>query len=120
MLVAVIAPFFTSFLIRTLSWKLLLGDNGFVVDVLQALLLGPDGIRLLATPFAVITGLTYNFLPFMVLPLYASLEKIDPRLIEAGSDLYASPFTTFRLVTLPLALPGARRRHAAHLHPGVG
>jgi spermidine/putrescine transport system permease protein len=106
MLVAVIAPFFTSFLIRTLSWKLLLSDNSFVVQTLQALPVLSDDLRLLATPFAVVTGLTYNFLPFMVLPLYASLEKVDPRLIEAGSDLYASPFTTFRLVTLPLAMPG--------------
>jgi spermidine/putrescine transport system permease protein len=106
MLVAVIAPFFTSFLVRTLSWKLLLGDHGVIVDVLQTVhLLGPDG-RLLATPFAVITGLTYNFLPFMVLPLYASLEKIDLRLVEAGSDLYASPFTAFRRITLPLSMPG--------------
>ncbi|MEO5851397.1 MAG: ABC transporter permease [Nocardioides sp.] len=106
MLVAVIAPFFTSFLIRTLSWQLILADQGWVVDVLQSLhLMGSDG-RLLATPLAVITGLTYNFLPFMVLPLYASLEKIDPRLHEAGADLYAAPFTTFRKVTLPLSLPG--------------
>jgi spermidine/putrescine transport system permease protein len=106
MLVAVIAPFFTSFLVRTLAWKLLLGDHGVIVDVLQAIhLLGPDG-RLLATPFAVITGLTYNFLPFMVLPLYASLEKMDLRLIEAGSDLYASPLTAFRKITLPLSMPG--------------
>jgi len=106
MLVLVIAPFFTSFLVRTLSWQLLLGDNGFVVDVLQTLqILGPEG-RLLATPFAVVTGLTYNFLPFMVLPLYASLEKIDHRLIEAGGDLYAAPFTAFRRVTLPLSMPG--------------
>jgi spermidine/putrescine transport system permease protein len=106
MLVAVIAPFFTSFLVRTLAWKLLLGDHGVIVDVLQAVhLLGPDG-RLLATPFAVITGLTYNFLPFMVLPLYASLEKIDLRLVEAGSDLYASPLTAFRKITLPLSMPG--------------
>lgn len=106
MLIAVIAPFFTSFLVRTLSWKLLLGDNGFVVETLQTLhLLGPDGY-LLATPLAVITGLTYNFLPFMVLPLYASLSKVEPQLIEAGSDLYASPITTFRRVTLPLSLPG--------------
>jgi spermidine/putrescine transport system permease protein len=106
MLILVIAPFFTSFLVRTLSWQLLLADNGWAVDVLRALaIVGPDG-HLLATPFAVVTGLTYNFLPFMVLPLYASLEKLDPRLIEAGADLYASPFTTFRKVTLPLAMPG--------------
>ena len=106
MLVAVIAPFFTSFLVRTLAWKLLLGDHGVIVDVLQAVhILGADG-RLLATPFAVVTGLTYNFLPFMVLPLYASLEKIDLRLVEAASDLYASPLTAFRKVTLPLSMPG--------------
>ncbi len=105
MLVAVIAPFFTSFLVRTLSWKLLLGDNSYITNLFNALP-GIDGLRLLATPFAVVTGLTYNFLPFMVLPLYASLEKIDLRLLEAGSDLYASPIQTFRLVTLPLAMPG--------------
>ena len=106
MLVAVIAPFFTSFLIRTLSWQLLLSDQGWLVGALQFVhVLGPEG-RLLATPVAVVAGLTYNFLPFMVLPLYASLEKIDPRLLEAGADLYASPFTTFRKVTLPLSMPG--------------
>ena len=106
MLVLVIAPFFTSFLVRTLSWKLILADNGFVVDTLQFLqLVGDDG-RLLATPFAVVAGLTYNFLPFMVLPLFASLDKIDPRLVEASNDLYANPFTTFFKVTWPLSLPG--------------
>jgi spermidine/putrescine transport system permease protein len=106
MLVLVIAPFFTSFLVRTLAWKSILSDNGFVVDTLQTLhILGPDG-RLLATSVAVVTGLTYNFLPFMVLPLYASLEKMDPRLIEAGQDLYANGFTSFRKITLPLSLPG--------------
>ena len=106
MLVAVIAPFFTSFLVRTLAWKAILSDNGFVVNILQFLhILGSDG-RLLATSFAVITGLTYNFLPFMVLPLYASLEKIDPRLVEAGNDLYANSFTAFRKITLPLSMPG--------------
>jgi len=106
MLALVIAPFFTSFLVRTLSWKLLLGDNGIVVDTLKALyILGPDG-RLLATTAAVVTGLTYNFLPFTVLPLYASLEKIDHRLIEAGGDLFAGPLTVFRTVTLPLSMPG--------------
>jgi len=106
LLVLVIAPFFTSFLVRTLAWKSILADNGFLVDLLKTLhLIAPDG-RLLATSLAVVTGLTYNFLPFMVLPLYASLEKIDPRLLEAGSDLYASPLTTFRKVTLPLSMPG--------------
>ena len=109
MLALVIAPFFTSFLIRTLSWKLLLSDNGFVVDALKAVhdpRFGRPDDRLLATTAAVVTGLTYNFLPFMVLPLYASLEKIDHRLIEAGGDLFAGPMTTFRTVTLPLSMPG--------------
>lgn len=106
LLVLVIAPFFTSFLVRTLSWKLILADDGLIVNTLQAVhLLGHDG-RLLATPVAVIAGLTYNFLPFMVLPLYASLEKIDPRLVEASSDLYASPLRGFLKVTWPLSLPG--------------
>ncbi|MDH2416855.1 ABC transporter permease [Nocardioides sp. CER19] len=106
LLVMVVAPFFTSFLIRTLSWKLILGDNGWVVNTLQAVhILSADG-RLLATPVAVIAGLTYNFLPFMVLPLYASLEKIDGRLIEAAGDLYASPARAFFKVTWPLSLPG--------------
>ena len=106
MLVLVIAPFFTSFLVRTLAWKLILGDDGPVVNVLQAVhVLGADG-RLLATPVAVIAGIVYNFLPFMVLPLYASLDKIDNRLIEASGDLYAHPFVGFWKVTWPLSLPG--------------
>ena len=106
MLVAVVAPFFTSFLVRTLSWQYLLGDNEAIVSALRWLnVLGADG-RLMNTPFAVVTGLTYNFLPFMVLPLYASLEKIDPRLVEAAADLYSAPFTAFRTVTLRLAMPG--------------
>lgn len=106
MLVLVIAPFFTSFLIRTLSWKMLLADQGAIVEMLRFVgILGADG-RLLATAPAVVLGLTYNFLPFMVLPLYASLDKIDVRLIEAAGDLYASPFQGFRRVTLPLSMPG--------------
>jgi spermidine/putrescine transport system permease protein len=106
LLVAVIAPFFTSFLVRTLAWKTILSDNGVLVSVLRDLhLLGPDG-RLLATGFAVIAGLTYNFLPFMVLPLYASLERLDGRLLEAAADLYAGPVAAFRRVTVPLAMPG--------------
>jgi spermidine/putrescine transport system permease protein len=106
MLVLVIAPFFTSFLVRTLSWKLILADNGPVVGVLRDVhILGADG-RLLATPVAVVAGLTYNFLPFMVLPLFASIDKIDHRLIEASGDLYANPFVGFFKVTWPLSLPG--------------
>ena len=106
MLVLVIAPFFTSFLVRTLSWKLILADDGVVVSTLQFLqIVGDDG-RLLATPVAVVAGLTYNFLPFMVLPLYASLEKVDGRLIEAATDLYASPARGFAKVTFPLSMPG--------------
>ena len=106
LLVLVIAPFFTSFLLRTLSWKLILSDHGFVVTTLQHVhILGANG-KLLNTGFAVIAGLVYNFLPFMVLPLYASLEKIDPRLVEAAGDLYASSFKAFFKVTWPLSLPG--------------
>ncbi|WP_457033845.1 ABC transporter permease [Kitasatospora sp. P5_F3] len=113
-LILVIAPFFTSFLIRTLAWKTILSDSGPVVETLNALHLLSltdaigltTGQRLLATPLAVICGLTYNFLPFMILPLYTSLERIDPRLHEAAGDLYARPFTTFRKVTFPISLPG--------------
>jgi len=106
MLILVIAPFFTSFLIRTLAWKIILSDDGWVVDALKAVSLLGDNGRLLATPAAVILGLTYNFLPFMVLPLYASLEKIDQRLLEAAADLYATAFAAFRKVTWRLSLPG--------------
>jgi spermidine/putrescine transport system permease protein len=106
MLVLVVAPFFTSFLLRTLAWKIVLADDGWIVGALQTVGLLSDNGRLLATPAAVVLGLTYNFLPFMVLPLYASLEKIDPLLLEAASDLHATPATAFRTVTWPLSLPG--------------
>lgn len=106
MLVLVIAPFFTSFLIRTLAWKLILSDQGWLVGALNFLHVPLPNGRLLATSVAVVTGLTYNFLPFMVLPLFASLDKIDPRLIEAANDLYASPWSAFRRVTLPLSMAG--------------
>ncbi|WP_329545228.1 ABC transporter permease [Streptomyces sp. NBC_01356] len=113
-LILVIAPFFTSFLIRTLAWKTILADSGPVVSTLNSLhvldvtnWLGmTSGDRVLATPLAVVCGLTYNFLPFMILPLYTSLERIDGRLHEAAGDLYAKPFTTFRKVTFPLSMPG--------------
>ena len=105
LLVLVVAPFFASFLLRTYAWRTILSDEGFITSFLNALHLLPDG-RILNTPIAVVAGLTYNFLPFMILPLYAALERIDPRLIEAASDLYASPFTGFRKVVWPLSLPG--------------
>jgi spermidine/putrescine transport system permease protein len=106
LLLLVILPFFVSYVLRTVSWQLILADNGWVADRMRDVgLLSADG-RLLATRTAVIAGITYNFLPFMVLPLYVSLEKIDRRLIEAATDLYASRPTAFRRVTLPLALPG--------------
>ncbi|MFN8190473.1 MAG: ABC transporter permease [Nocardioidaceae bacterium] len=120
MLVLVIAPFFTSFLIRTLSWKLLLADDGWIVQSLQFLhILGPNG-HLLATPVAVVTGLTYNFLPFMVLPLFASIDKIDYRLIEASNDLYANPVVGFFKVTWPLSLPGVVSGTLLTFIPAVG
>lgn len=105
MLVLVIAPSFASFLLRTYAWKTILADEGIITSTLNALHLLPDG-RILNTGIAVVAGLTYNFLPFMILPLYAALEKIDPRLIEAAGDLYASPQTAFRKVTWPLSMPG--------------
>ena len=106
MLLIVVAPFFTSFLIRTLSWKIILADSGFVVRVFQTLGLLPAGGRLLATSVAVVAGITYNFLPFMTLPLYTSLERLDASLIEAAGDLYAGPVTAFFKVTFPLSMPG--------------
>ncbi|MEY4322477.1 MAG: transporter permease [Actinomycetota bacterium] len=105
LLVLVVAPFFASFLIRTYAWKTILADDGFITSVVDALGVLPEH-RILATPIAVVAGLTYNFLPFMTLPLYASLDRMDPRLIEAASDLYARPLTGFRRVTLPLSMPG--------------
>jgi len=106
LLLFIVAPFFVTYLIRTLAWETILSDNGFVVNTLQTLhVLGPSG-RLLATSTAVVTGITYNFLPFMALPLYVSLEQIDGRLIEAAEDLYASKLQAFLRVTFPLSLPG--------------
>jgi len=105
-LLLVIAPFFVTYLIRTLAWETILSDGGVVATTLRHLhILSADG-RLLATSVAVVAGITYNFLPFMVLPLYVSLEQIDPSLIEAGQDLYASRLQAFLRVTLPLSLPG--------------
>jgi spermidine/putrescine transport system permease protein len=106
LLFAVIAPFFTTYLIRTIAWKTILSDDSPIVGVLQTLALVPEDGRVLATAGAVIAGLTYNFLPFMILPLYANLERLDPSLIEAAKDLYSSSRTAFLKVTLPLTAPG--------------
>jgi spermidine/putrescine transport system permease protein len=106
LLLFIIAPFFVTYLIRTLAWQTILADQGPVVGFLRDVgILGPDG-RLLATSVAVVAGITYNFLPFMALPLYVSLEQIDSRLIEAAEDLYASRREAFLRVTLPLSMPG--------------
>jgi spermidine/putrescine transport system permease protein len=106
LLVLVVAPFFTSFLLRTVAWKQILGEEGFVVPGLRALSIIGEQTTLTSTSVAVVAGMTYNFLPFMTLPLYASLERIDPRTIEAAGDLYANGLTAFRRVTVPLSMPG--------------
>jgi spermidine/putrescine transport system permease protein len=95
LLVLVVAPFFCSFILRTLAWRQILGEEGFIVRTLKGIHVVPE-----------IAGLTYNFLPFMTLPLYASIERLDPRLLEAGADLYGHPLTVLRKVTLPLTMPG--------------
>ncbi len=106
LLLFIVAPFFVTYLIRTLAWETILADHGVVVRTLHHLHLLSSGGRLLATAVAVVAGITYNFLPFMALPLYVSLEQIDQTLIEAAEDLYASRWKAFLRVTLPLSLPG--------------
>lgn len=120
MLLLIILPFFTSYLVRTVSWQLILSDNGWVVSRLRDIGLLSSSGRLLANSTAVIAGITYNFLPFMALPLYVSLEKVDPRLVEVATDLYASRATAFRRVTLPLALPGIFAGSLLTFIPAVG
>ena len=109
LLLFIVAPFFVTYLIRTLAWETILSDNGLVVRTLDHLhllgVLGQNG-RILSTGTAVVAGITYNFLPFMALPLYVSLEQIDETLIEAAEDLYASKWRAFWRVTFPLSLPG--------------
>ncbi|ADB49347.1 ABC transporter permease [Conexibacter woesei] len=106
MLLLVVLPFFMSYVLRTVSWQLILADNGWVVERLRDVGLVSEGGRVLATGPAVVAGIAYNFLPFMILPLYVALERIDRRFVEAATDLYASRLTAFRKVTLPLAIPG--------------
>ncbi|GGO70505.1 ABC transporter permease [Nonomuraea cavernae] len=99
-------PFFVSFVLRTISWGFLLSDDGILLGTLKSWGLLPAGFHVLATTFAVVAGLTYNWLPFMILPIYVSLERVDPRTVEAAQDLYASRAAAFRRVVLPLSLPG--------------
>jgi spermidine/putrescine transport system permease protein len=106
LLLGIVAPFFVTYLIRTLAWQTILADHGFVVRTLQTLHLVSPGGRVLNTGVAVVAGITYNFLPFMALPLYVSLEQIDRSLVEAAEDLYASKLQGFLRVTFPLSLPG--------------
>lgn len=120
LLLFVIMPFFTSFIIRTISWKFILADQGFVLGTLKDIGILDQGFRLLATPVAVISGITYNFLPFVVLPLYVALERINPRLIEAAEDLYASRTQAFLRVTLPLSISGVFAGSLLSFIPAVG
>jgi spermidine/putrescine transport system permease protein len=120
MLLLVVLPFFTSYIVRTVAWQTILSDDGFVVDAGKTLGLIADDGRLLATRTAVIAGIAYNFLPFMVLPLYVALERMDRRLIEAATDLYASRVQAFLRVTVPLALPGIFAGTLLTFIPAVG
>lgn len=120
LLLLVILPFFTSFLIRTLSWKLILADNGFVLGTLKSWGVVSPGFQVIGEAVAVIGGLTYNFLPFMILPLYVAIEKVDLRLVEAATDLYASRLQAFVRVTLPLSLPGVFAGSLLTFIPAVG
>lgn len=106
LLFLVILPFFVSFVIRTLEWKFILADEGIVLGTLKDAGVVGQGFRVLATPVAVLGGLIYNFLPFMTLPLYVALERMDKRLLDAASDLYSSRVKAFFKVTFPLSLPG--------------
>jgi spermidine/putrescine transport system permease protein len=106
LLLLVIVPFFVTYLIRTLSWETILSDSGFVVSTLQTIGVVSDNGRLLDTTVSVVAGITYNYLPFMILPLYASIERIDARMLEAGYDLYGRRRDVFLRVTLPLSMPG--------------
>ena len=120
LLLIVVLPFFVSFVIRTLNWRMILSDNGILFGTLKDLGLLAPNFHFLATPGAVIFGLTYNFLPFMILPLYVAIEKIDRRLIEAATDLYASRAQAFWRVTFPLSLPGVVAGSLLVFIPAVG
>ena len=119
-LLLLLLPFFTPFVIRTLAWKQILADNGILLGSLKDWGVVTDDFQLLATPAAVLGGLIYNFLPFMALPLYVALERLDPRLLDAASDLYSDRRQTFFKVTLPLAMPGIFAGSLLTFIPSVG
>ena len=120
LLLLILVPFFVSFVIRTIQWKFILGDNGPILGPLKNIGLLSDNFRVLATPFAVVAGITYNFLPFTALPLYVALERIDKRLVEAAKDLYASRWSAFRKVVWPLSLPGVFAAFLLTFVPATG
>jgi spermidine/putrescine transport system permease protein len=120
LLLLILLPFFVSFVIRTVQWKFILGDNGPVLGLFKSIGLLPEDFRVLATPLAVIAGITYNFLPFTALPLYVSLERIDKRLVEAAKDLYSTRWQAFREVVWPLSLPGVFAAFLLTFVPATG
>lgn len=120
LLVLLVAPFFVTYLIRTIAWQTILADEGLVVGVLRDVGILADDGRLLATSFAVVAGITYNYFPFMALPLYVALEQLDGRLLEASSDLYANPVKSFLRVTLPISLPGVFAGTLTTFIPAMG
>jgi spermidine/putrescine transport system permease protein len=120
LLLLILVPFFVSFVIRTVQWKFILGDAGPILGPLKDIGLLPQGFRVLATPFAVVAGITYNFLPFTALPLYVALERIDKRLVEAAKDLYSSRWQAFRKVVWPLSLPGVFAAFLLTFVPATG
>jgi spermidine/putrescine transport system permease protein len=119
-LLLILLPFFTPFLIRTISWQFVLADQGIFLGTLKGLGLISEDFRVLASPLAVVSGLTYNFLPFMALPLYVAIERLDPALLDAASALYSDRRTAFLKVTLPLSLPGVFAGSLLTFIPAVG
>jgi len=119
-LMLILVPFFVSYVIRTVQWKFILGDDGLIFGPLKHWGLLPEGFRVLATPFAVIAGITYNYLPFTALPLYVALERIDKSLVEAAKDLYSSKWQAFRRVVWPLSIPGVFAAFLLTFVPATG
>ena len=119
-LLLILLPFFVSYVIRTVQWKFLLGDTGIILGPLKSIGLVPDSFHVLATPFAVVAGITYNYLPFTALPLYVALERIDRSLVEAAKDLYSSKWQAFRHVVWPLSLPGVFAAFLLTFVPATG